>query len=280
MFNELFTRAGAAAWGTCAFADLTLTDSARQAALTLCPNAQGVFIAAFPYYAGDSEGNLSVYARGEDYHLVLVRRLNGVIADLQAQFPSYHFVSGADNSPLDERQCARLAGLGVIGRHGLVMVEPYGSYVFLGTILTDYPLPSAPTPAPDCIGCRACERACPSGALRHSPFEESRCVSALTQKKGDLNEHETALLTAHPLIWGCDICQQVCPYNRRAVVSPLDDLTGRNDTLPYLPRLTAQDLEGLSNRTFREKYGQRAFAWRGVAVLRRNLSLKEPKGTA
>lgn len=270
---ELFQRSGAAAWGTCAFSDLPLSAPQRQRAQELCPDARGVFVAAYPYSAGDGAGNLSRYARGEDYHLVLLRRLGEVCQGLRELYPAHRFVPGADNSPLDERACARLAGVGIQGRNGLVIVEPYGSWVFLGTILTDLPLPSAPEPAPDCLNCGACVRACPGGALDKLPFDEERCLSALTQKKGELPPEQEALLRAHPLIWGCDLCQQVCPYNRDALPSPLADLTGQG-AVPYLSTLTEEDLEGLSNRSFRAKYGNRAFAWRGPGVLRRNLKLR------
>lgn len=274
--EEIFAASGAAAWGTCAFQDLRMGQDNQVRALELCPDAAGVLVAAYPYFAGNRPGNLSLYARGEDYHQCLIRRLNGAAARLKECFPGNRFVPGTDNSPLDERQCARLAGIGIMGRNGLVIVEPYGTWVFLGTILTDLPLRSAERPAPDCINCGACVRACPGGALRNSPFDESKCLSALTQKKGELTLSEKALLKAHPLIWGCDQCQQVCPYNRDAACSPIPELTGEG-AIPYLPSLAPEDLEGLSNRTFRAKYGDRAFAWRGPAVLRRNLKLKTEK---
>ncbi|MCD8354197.1 MAG: DUF1730 domain-containing protein [Clostridiales bacterium] len=274
---ELFAQSGAAAWGTCAFSDLALSPESRQKALALCSEARGVYVAAYPYFAGDRPGNLSFYARGADYHQSLLRRLRGVAEQLALLHPERRFVPGTDSSPLDERQCAKLAGVGILGRNGLVIVEPYGSWIFLGTILTDLPLPSAAAPAPDCIGCGACVRACPGGALDSLSFDESKCLSALTQKKGPLTAEEEALLAVHPLIWGCDLCQQVCPYNRDAALSPLTDLTGQDAAQPYLSSLTPEDLEGLSNRTFREKYGDRAFAWRGPGVLRRNLALKRKK---
>lgn len=280
MTNELWLKitesmaiSQAAAWATCDFHQLTLSEDARADCLRLCPQASGVIIAAFPYYAGDRSGNLSLYARGEDYHRCVTRRLNSSAQRLKELFPEHSFVVGSDNSPLDERQCARLAGLGIMGRHGLVILPPFGSWLFLGTILTDLPLPSGEQPSPDCIGCNACVRACPSGALRHTPFDEEKCLSALTQKKGTLTQEQETLLKQHPLIWGCDLCQRACPYNREAELSPLADLTGRGD-IPYLSDLTAEDMEGLTNKTFRAKYGDRAFAWRGPAVLRRNLSLK------
>jgi epoxyqueuosine reductase len=273
-FTPLFAQAGGAGWGCCAFSDVPLSEEAREKAEALCPNPQGVLVAAFPYYGGDHPGNLSLYARGEDYHQAIARRLGGVCEELARRYPGHHFQPGVDNSPLPEREIARLAGLGILGKNGLVILPPYGSWIFLGTILTDLPLPTAEEPSPDCLGCGACIRACPGGALRENPFREEHCLSALTQMKRPLTPEEEGLLKAHPLVWGCDLCQQVCPYNREAALSPLDDLAGRG-AQPYLASLTLEDLEGLSNRTFRMAYGARAFAWRGPGVLRRNLTLKK-----
>lgn len=274
--QALFSQAGAAGWGCCAFRDLILPPENRKKAEALCPHPAGVFVAAFPYLTGShpSAGNLSLYARGEDYHRVLLRRLTWAAEQLARRYPGHHFLPGSDASPLDERQCARLAGLGILGRHGLLILPPYGSWVFLGTILTDLALPSAPAPAPNCVDCGACIRACPTGALGRDGFDPDRCLSALTQRKGALSREEEALLKAHPLIWGCDCCQLACPYNRAPLCTPLPELAGETQELPYLASLSLSDLEGLTNRTFRERYGCRAFAWRGPGVLRRNLSLK------
>lgn len=275
--KRLFSQAGAVGWGCCAFGDLSLSPEARAKGEALCPHPAGVLVAAFPYFTGPegAPGNLSLYARGEDYHRVILRRLTGVAEQLALAYPGRIFVPGADASPLDERQCARLAGLGMLGRHGLVILPPYGSWIFLGTILTDLPLRSSPVPAPDCSGCGACVRACPAGALGDTGFDPDRCLSALTQKKGTLTPEEEGLLKAHPLIWGCDCCQLACPYNQEALAAPLPELAGETRALPYLASLSLSDLAGLTNRTFREIYGKRAFAWRGPAVLRRNLTLKK-----
>ena len=276
--DRIFADAGAAGWGRCAFADLTLTPGALEKANALCVRPAGVFVAAFPYFPGKERlaGNLSLYARGEDYHRVLLRRLDRAAEALRALHPGRLFLPGADSSPLDERQCAALAGLGIRGRHGLVILPPWGSWLFLGTILTDLPLSSASVPAPACPDCGACVRACPTGALREEGFSPERCLSHLTQRKGSLTPEEEGLLRAHPLIWGCDCCQLACPFNREAERSPLPEFTG-GGPLPCLSSLSLSDLEGLSNRTFRAAYGDRAFAWRGPAVLRRNLALKNGK---
>ena len=97
-----------------------------------------------------------------------------------------------------------------------------------------------------------------------------RCLSHLTQKTGELTPEEAALLSAHPLIWGCDVCQQVCPYNRAAPVTPLPEF--RDD---LVPALTLPDVAGQTRRQFLERYPGRAFTWRGPGPLQRNLELKD-----
>ena len=188
--NQLWKAAGAAAWGAAALGGLQpfLGPEAAEQLHTLCPGAQTVLVGAFPYYAGQAPGNLSLSCRGEDYHLVLGRRLEQVCAGLRARHPSHTFVAGADNSPVPELAAAELAGVGCRGRHGLRIVPPYGSYVFLGTILTDLVLPSTgPSAETLCPPhCRACQAACPTGALTEQGCEVTRCLSDLTQRKGPL----------------------------------------------------------------------------------------------
>lgn len=272
MLNKAFAAAGAAAWGGLPFSELAedMTAEAIAKAEELCPNPRTVLVAAFPYYAGDRPGNLSLYARGRDYHQVVTGRLNTICDFVREKYENGLFLPAADNSPLPERQAAWRCGIGLRGKNGLVILPPYGTYVFLGTILTDQALDLPPSaPSPDCVGCGKCLAACPGGALGESRVDLSRCLSELTQKKGDLTGEEEELVKAHPLIWGCDTCQRVCPYNAQPALSPLPEF--REDLVDALDRA---DLEGLTNRTFRDKYGDRAFAWRGPAPLRRNLEWK------
>ena len=107
-------------------------------------------------------------------------------------------------------------------------------------------------------------------ALEADGVRTDRCLSHLTQKKGELTPEEAALLSAHPLIWGCDVCQQVCPYNRAAPVTPLPEF--RDD---LVPALTLPDVAGQTRRQFLERYPGRAFTWRGPGPLQRNLELKD-----
>ena len=267
--NEAFAAAGAAAWGGLPFSELAedMTQAAIAKAEGLCPNPRNVLVAAFPYYAGERPGNLSLYARGQDYHQVVTGRLNTICDILRENYKNGVFLPAADNSPLPERQAAWRCGIGLRGKNGLVILPPYGSYVFLGTILTDVEVDLPPrTLSAHCVGCGKCLIACPGGALGEAGVDLDRCLSELTQRKGELTAEQGALLKNHSLIWGCDTCQRVCPYNAAPALSPLPEFReGLVDTLE------GADLEGLTNRTFREKYGDRAFAWRGPAPLRRNL---------
>lgn len=271
--DTLWKAAGAAAWGAASLGGLQsfLSPRARAAIAALCPQAGWVLVAAFPYFAGDIPGNLSLYCRGEDYHRVLIRRLGAVCEALAQQHPAHTFLPGADNSPIPESAAARLAGVGRTGRHGLRIVPPYGTYVFLGTILTDWrpDCPIDPSSPPCPPGCHACQAACPTGALTQEGCDLTRCLSELTQKKGDLTAQEHTWLRRSPTIWGCDLCQRACPYNRSAALSPLPEFREN-----LICSLTLGDLEGLGNKAFHRQYGHRAFAWRGIALLRRNLTLK------
>ena len=125
--DQAFRAAGAAAWGGVAYDRLTpeMTREDQEKVRAQCPQPRTVLVAAFPYYAGDRPGNLSLYARGEDYHRALARRLNTVCDFLSRQYPMESFLPAADNSPLPEREAARLAGLGKVGRHGLLILPPY-----------------------------------------------------------------------------------------------------------------------------------------------------------
>ena len=273
MLDKLFAAAGAAAWGGVAFRRLLpfLSTGALEKVEALCPRPRTVLAAAFPYYAGERPGNLSLYARGRDYHQVVTGRLNAVCDILKEKYQNGVFFPSADNSPLPERQAAWRCGIGLRGKNGLVILPPYGTYVFLGAILTDVELDLPPrTTSPDCVGCGKCLTACPGGALGEGGVDLSRCLSELTQKKGELTAEEEWLVKAHPLIWGCDTCQRACPCNAHPALSPLPEFRQG-----LVDALESADLEGLTNRTFREQYGDRAFAWRGPAPLRRNLELKK-----
>ncbi len=222
-------------------------------------------VCLFPYFSGYFPGNLSVYAYSLDYHCILRDKLNllsnYLLANGAAEAAGY-----ADIGPEIDKDLAYHAGLGFYGKNSLLINPRLGSYFFIGYVLTDLKLePDKPMDGA-CLSCGRCVSACPGGALS-SGFNKERCVSALTQKKGDLTGAERSLIKKAGYVFGCDICQKVCPHNDIAF-SPMPEFTTDRIT-----SLTADMLEGLSNRAFREKYGRYAFAWRGKAVLLRNIKI-------
>ena len=237
-------------------------------ALERLPGLRSLLCAAFPYATGrEPEGPFSRYARGEDYHAVLRRRLEPVRETLETAFPGNRFLYYADVSPFPEVRAAALAGLGKLGQNGLLITETAGSYVFLAFLATDLAVCPTGGALRFCRGCGECLRQCPAGALPGGGTVLSdRCLSAVTQRRGPLTEEEQRLVRRCRTLWGCDRCQQCCPENAAAAAAPLPEL------LPQEPALEPEDL-ALSDRAFRRKYAGRAFVWRGAAPLRRNAAL-------
>jgi len=237
------------------------------------PDWQSVLVAAYPYYvrADAPSPALSRYAWGTDYHAVLTQAMMPVAEQFRAA--GHHAEIFADVSPIPERIAAALAGLGVLGKNGLLLLPDYGSYCFIGCIVTTAVLPANDAPIRSCEACGACIRACPTGALSADGYDVNRCLSHISQKKGELSMAEAALLRENRCLWGCDVCQSACPHNEHSRETAIPAFREQ-----LVKTLTADDLAHHTNRSFREAYGDRAFAWRGPAVLRRNLAiLSEPQ---
>lgn len=177
----------------------------------------------YPYTTGFTEperGWISRYAWGSDYHDVLKIGLTRVAEKLvEAGGQPFDWRVCVDTAPLLERSYARLAGLGWIGRNTCLINEQSGSWFFLGELLLDLDL-EADSPPPDrCGSCRRCIDACPTAALIPGPdgawtIDAQRCISYLTiEKRGEISPELQPEMGRH--IFGCDICQDVCPWNRR-----------------------------------------------------------------
>ena len=127
----------------------------------------------------------------------------------------------------------------------------------------------------DCVSCGQCIVACPTGALTEQGCEVTHCLSDLTQRKGPLPPEAAEQVRRSPTVWGCDLCQKACPHNQAAALTPLPEFREN-----LLCSLTLAELEPLSNKAFRRQYARRAFSWRGIGPLRRNLALKEEAAPA
>lgn len=227
-----------------------------------------VIVALFPYFCGyDEDANLSIYTHGTDYHIVIKDILTAAAEELGLIGYAIH----SDIGPEIERYLAVSAGLCFVGRNGMCINEKYGSYFFIGYIACRENLGNSHFEPTGCKNCMACVRACPGGALDDG-FCEEKCLSAITQKKQPLTDGEKVLIKENGTVFGCDICQRVCPHNKNAQTTPIVQFA---DGL--IKSLSLADIEHLSNREFKEKYRDRAFAWRGKKVLERNLKIIEDK---
>lgn len=244
-----------------------LSAAARELGIPEIGFSKNAVVALFPYFVKGEEGNLSLYARGIDYHTVaegLLKRLANALVTMGATKTLIH----VDKGRLDDRKAAYDAGLGFWGMNSMLISPKYGSYFFIGQIVHDLDIePDLPMDM-ECISCGRCERECPNGAIKGSKADESKCLSAITQKRGELYAAEQALIIKNGLCWGCDVCQNVCPHNRGLETNAMPEFLKERIT-----SLSKGDIEGLSNKEFKEKYGKYAFSWRGKNVLLRNLEI-------
>ena len=216
-------------------------------------------IEEFPPMPEDA-GILSVLGVAQDYHVVVKALLKKLVDELRVH-TNFMYKILVDSPTLDERALAVRAGLGFIGRNGLVISPEYGSRFNIGVLLTDIeygkdtkgrmpPLHVVTASCPP--NCRKCITACPSKALSESSgLDATRCISYLTQKD-NLTSEEAALMGRH--LYGCDICQNVCPLNHAVPTA----WANPNDWLC------------MSDADFTKAYGHTAMLWRGPDILRRN----------
>ena len=233
---------------------------------------KSAIVCLFPYYVEHKDpSNLSRYTWAKDYHLVINEYLKKLIEKLQIMNTDAQFSIHCDTSPLADRYMAYLAGLGFYGKSNCFISPKWGSYVVIGTILTTLELePNTPL-TQSCMGCNRCITACLGQCLGLDEFKFDTCKSYLTQKKGELTSEEEHIIAKTPLVFGCDVCQEVCPHNKDISTTPIPEF---QSVEPYIDR---DELDSLTNKEFKAKYGHRAFSWRGKKILIRNQEIIESK---
>ncbi len=205
-----------------------------------------------PHEPSAGEGRIARYAWGDaDYHDVIHKRLKQLAAWLREQVPEANVRGVVDTAPLLEREFAQLAGLGWIGKNTLVLNKEFGSWFFLAALLTDHELAyDEPHQTDHCGKCRACLDACPTDAFPQPYVLDARkCISYLT-----IELRSSIPVDLRPVmddwLFGCDICQDVCPWNRKAPVTrqaeflPVDDLSPAN----------ARDWLSMDEAAFRQRF--------------------------
>ncbi|SHK33993.1 epoxyqueuosine reductase [Hathewaya proteolytica DSM 3090] len=238
-------------------------------------NAKTIISIAFPYrYKIDKSSNkfcVSKYTLGEDYHKVVKKYLTCISDFIKVKLGGDAKVF-VDSNSLPERYIAMKCGVGFIGKNNCIITEKYGSYVFLGEILTDLDIEGDKPIENLCGACRNCIEACPTKAINGSENNKDNnsniCISYTSQKK-DLESFWFPYLKNS--LWGCDICQDVCPFNEKAHYSNIVEFSPK----PYMLDLNIENIISMNNEEFNRNYRNLACGWRGKNLIIRNAIICE-----
>jgi epoxyqueuosine reductase len=217
------------------------------------PEARSAVVVALNYGGKQPAGSIARYARGADYHDVMLERLDVLHGDIERELGREVGAKPyVDTGPILERDLAQQAGLGWIGKNTNLINPDRGSFFLLGALLLELDLePDAPFEADRCGTCTRCLEACPTDAfVEPRVLDATRCISYLTIEHRSEIAPELRPLMGE-LVYGCDICQDVCPWNHRfASEAPDPGLTARAENVSPNPR----DLLALSDQQFRERF--------------------------
>jgi epoxyqueuosine reductase len=233
--------------------------------------AKSVVVVLDNYHNGDSDPGpaprVARYARGEDYHRVLRARLEP-LADLLRSRGAAIAHTYADSGPVPERALALRAGLGWIGKNTMLIRPGAGSFFFIGTIFTDLVLDlDDPIPTDHCGSCTRCLEACPTEALvEPRVLDATRCISYLTiEQKGPIPDSLAERLDGW--VFGCDICNEVCPWNQRfAAATSAEEFRSRDALAGAGPEL----FEQMDEEEFARRFGDTPLERAGLRGMRRN----------
>jgi len=214
----------------------------------------------------EKRGKFARASWGVDYHDILKEKMDLLITKLREKTAGqYAFLSMVDTGALIDVAVAARAGIGFIGKNGLLITEEFGSWVFLGEIVTDLEFPPDEEIPNGCGECTRCITACPTGALMgDGRLNAKKCLSYQSQTKNVLPDEFRKKLKTQ--IYGCDICQTSCPYNKGKDFHLHEEMEPVfEDVQPVL-----EDLLVMSNKEFKERFSYMAGSWRGKKPLQRN----------
>ena len=246
--------------------------------IQLLPQAESIISIAVAYPSkmqnapvgkkGERRGLFCRSSWGIDYHTALRDRLKKLEQWLIERVPDIHFKSMVDTGELVDRAVAERAGIGWVGKNCSIITPEFGSYVYLGELMTNIPFaPSTPI-EDECGDCRLCIDVCPTGAIvAPGQLNAQRCISFLTQTKTMLPDEFRSKIGNR--LYGCDTCQTVCPKNKGKANLIHEELMPD----PELAKPLLQPLLKMSNKEFKTKFGHVSGAWRGKKPIQRNAIL-------
>lgn len=219
---------------------------------------------AFPYIYNlhlNDEFYFSKYTISQDYHRVIRNYLNKIVNFIESL--GGNALAFVDSNSLPERYIAKLCGIGFIGKNNMVITEEYGSFIFLGEIITDLEMEESKELNISCGNCNACISKCPTKSVNENHCNPNICLSYITQKKYIEDKWFEKL---NGRIFGCDSCQLACPYNKKIKFSNLKEFK----PLVYMEHINLEQLIMMDNKVFNEKYKITSCGWRGKNMLQRN----------
>ena len=229
----------------------------------LVPDAKSVISVILNYYTPRIQDDIdapvvSKYAYGRDYHKVLKKKLKELLAYVKETIPDTRGRPFVDSAPVMEHAFARNAGLGWIGKHSLLISPEYGTYVFIGELIIDKELEYDEKEVKDlCGNCRICIDECPTHAIQHGRIvDANKCISYLTIENKD-KIPEKFKNNFYNRVFGCDICQEVCPWNRKLTEHSIDDFMPREEMI----NMSEEEWKSLDEEKFHNIF-------RGTPVMR------------
>ncbi|MEX0736233.1 MAG: tRNA epoxyqueuosine(34) reductase QueG [Bacteroidota bacterium] len=245
-------------------------------------DARSVISVAVNYYTEEvhsedrTVGRISRYAWGDDYHILLTGRLESLVGSIKQVSPDAVTRLYVDTGPVMDKAWAVRAGIGWLGKHTNVITKELGSWVFLGEIITDLDLVYDEPMADFCGSCRACIDACPTDAIVEPyALDSNRCISYLTiEHRGEIPDHLSPKF--ENWVYGCDICQDVCPWNSFQQPTAEEAFQPRSHNLA--PKL--DELSELTKEEFTERFRRSPIKRTKREGLARNANaiMKSPKG--
>lgn len=236
---------------------------------------KSIIVIGVPYYIDtiDSNGHrdynlkgkLSKSSLGLDYHIILKDKMEKLIESIKEEYDDFEYATGVDTTPLIDRYLAKKSGVGWYGKNSNIINDRYGSFIFIGYIITNLEIEEDLEAIEKCEDCEICIRSCPVGAIKQNyELNARRCISYLTQTKNEIS-YELRDKMAKSM-YGCDICQLVCPKNIEMIANSKKTLNSQ-EISEYID---IEELFQMSNKNFKQKYGHIAFSWRGKNIIKRN----------
>ncbi|MBE6678576.1 MAG: epoxyqueuosine reductase [Ruminococcaceae bacterium] len=267
LIKKLLNDCGITEYGVIDFDKLTVINE------RLLPDTpvKSALLVLLPYRTGNIKANdsynIGLFGRIKDYHMVFAGIADKLTPEFKNNFGgevSFY----ADHSPVHEKEAAAKCGLGFIGHNSLLINPKYGSFVFIGCFLFSKRLEERLLECNyNCGKCAKCIELCPTGAIDKNGINVDRCLSGVSQKKKK-TEEELKILQQTKTVWGCDICQNACPYNRNALFSQIAEF----DSIA-LKHISAEIIEEMEDA----QYKQYAFSYRPKKVITENFLTADGK---